>query len=109
MLIGAPSVERLRHNPRVAGALAAVTAAVVGVIADLALWFSLNVLFDDLSELSWGPISLEVPAAGSLDGYALLLTGASLVLVLGLKWGLLRVLSIAAAAGLVLSALGLHP
>ena len=109
VLIGAPSVERLRHNDRVAGALAAVTAAVVGVIADLALWFSLNVLFDDASERSWGPISVEVPAPGSLDGPALVLTVASLVLVLGLKWGLLRVLSLAAAAGLVLSALGLHP
>ncbi len=109
VLIGAPSVERLRHNRRVAGALAAVTAAVVGVIADLALWFSLNVLFDDLSERSWGPISVEVPVAGSLDGSALLLTVVCLVLVLGVRWGLLRVLTLASAAGLVLSALGLHP
>ncbi len=109
VLIGAPSVERLRHNPRVAGALAAVTAAVVGVIADLALWFTLNVLFGELSQRTWGPISLEVPTSGSLDVWALALTVASLVLVLGLKWGLLRVLVLAAAAGLALSALGLHP
>ena len=109
VLIGAPSVERLRHNRMVAGALAAVTAAVVGVIADLALWFSLNVLFGEVSERSWGPISMDVPVPGSLDGFALLLTVASLVMVLALKWGLLRVLSLAAAAGLVLSALGLHP
>jgi len=109
VLIGAPSVERLRHNPRVAGALAAVTAAVVGVIADLALWFSLAVLFDDVEPVTWGPVSVDIPAAGSLDGWAALLTGVSLVLVLGLKWGLLRVLALAAWAGLALSLAGLHP
>jgi chromate transporter len=109
VLIGAPSVERLRHDPRVAGALAAVTAAVVGVIADLALWFSLAVLFDDVERVTWGPVSVDIPAAGSLDGWAALLTGVSLVLLLRVKWGLLRVLLLAAAAGLVLSLVGLHP
>ena len=109
VFIGAPSVERLRHNPRVAGALAAVTAAVVGVIADLALWFSLEVLFDDVTQVTWGPINVDIPAAGTLDGWAALLTVLSLVLVLRLKWGLLRVLALAAAGGLALSLAGLHP
>ncbi|MCZ3387046.1 MAG: chromate efflux transporter [Actinomycetia bacterium] len=109
VLIGAPSVERLRHNPRIAGALAAVTAAVVGVIADLALWFSLNVLFGELSEETWGPVTVDVPTTGSLDVWALALTVACLVLVLGVKWGLLRVLVFAATAGLILSAIGAHP
>ena len=59
--------------------------------------------------MTWGPISVDIPAAGSLDGWAALLTGVSLVLVLRVKWGLLRVLSLAAAAGLVLSLVGLHP
>ena len=109
VLLGAPSIERLRHNPRVAGALAAVTAAVVGVIADLAVWFSLSVLFGDLPKHSWGPITLEVPEWSQLDGWALLLTVMSLVLVFGLRLGLLRVLGIAAGAGLLLWVAGVHP
>lgn len=108
VLVGAPSVERLRHNPRVAGALAAVTAAVVGVIADLALWFSMSVLFGQVSERTWGPITLEVPTAGTLDGWALALTALSLVLVLALKWGLLRTLTLAASIGLALALVSLH-
>ncbi len=109
VFIGAPSVERLRHNPQVAGALAAVTAAVVGVIADLALWFSLAVLFDEVETVTWGPVSVDIPVPVSLDGWAALLTAVSLVLVLRLKWGLLRVLGLAAACGLALSLAGLHP
>jgi chromate transporter len=109
VLIGAPSVERLRHNPQVAGALAAVTAAVVGVIADLALWFGLAVLFDDVNPQTWGPVSVDIPTPGSLDGWAALLTLLSLVLVLRLRWSLLRVLALTAGGGLVLSLVGLHP
>jgi chromate transporter len=109
VLIGAPSVERLRHNQRVAGALAAVTAAVVGVIADLAIWFSLSVLFGEVPTRDWGPVSVNVPVWSQLDGWALALTVLSLVLVFGVRWGLLRTLSVAAAAGLVLWAVGLHP
>ena len=47
---GAPFLDDLRRNPRVAGALAAITAAVVGVVAHLALWFALNVLFASVRE-----------------------------------------------------------
>jgi chromate transporter len=109
VLLGAPSVERLRHNQRVAGALAAVTAAVVGVIADLALWFGLSVLFGEAPARSWGPVSVDVPVWSQLDGWALALTVLSLALVFRLRWGLLRVLSVAAGAGLALWAAGLHP
>jgi chromate transporter len=109
VLLGAPSVESLRHNRRVAGALAAVTAAVVGVIADLALWFSLTVLFGELPKRTWGPITVEVPHLSQLDWWALVLTGLSLVLVFRWRLGLLRVIGLAAASGLVLWALGLHP
>ena len=109
VLLGAPSVESLRHNRRVAGALAAVTAAVVGVIANLALWFSLTVLFGELPKRSWGPLRVDVPQLGHLDWWALLLTGLSLVLVFRLRLGLLRVIGLAAASGLVLWVFGLHP
>jgi chromate transporter len=109
VLLGAPSVESLRHNRRVAGALAAVTAAVVGVIANLAVWFGLTVLFGELPQRSWGPITVHVPYVSQLDWWALLLTGLSLVLVFRLRLGLLRVIGLAAASGLILWVLGLHP
>jgi chromate transporter len=109
VMVGAPYVERLRHDPRAAGALAAVTATVVGVIADLALWFGLTVLFGELPEHHWGPITIEVPEWGQLDGWALALTVLSFVLLFRIRMGLLRVIALAAAAGLGLWALGLHP
>jgi chromate transporter len=109
VMVGAPYVERLRHDPRAAGALAAVTATVVGVIADLALWFGLTVLFGELPEHHWGPITIEVPAWGQLDGWALALTVLSFVLLFRIRMGLLRVIALAAAAGLGLWALDLHP
>ena len=108
VLLGAPSVERLRHDRRVAGALAAVTAAVVGVIANLALWFGLSVIFGELQFVTWGPLRVEVPSWGGVDWWALALTVASGVLLLRLRVGLLRVIALAAVAGLLLWALGLH-
>ncbi|HEX5018394.1 MAG TPA: chromate efflux transporter [Actinomycetes bacterium] len=109
VLLGAPSVEALRHNPRVAGALAAVTAAVVGVIADLALWFGLSVLFGELPQRSWGPITVDVPQWELVDWWAVALTTLSLLLVFRYRLGLLRVIGLAAASGLLLWALGQHP
>jgi chromate transporter len=109
VLLGAPSVERLRHDRRVAGALAAVTAAVVGVIANLALWFAMSVVFGTLEVASWGPIRMELPASGGVDWWALALAVMSAVLLFGTRLGLLRVIGVAAAAGLVLWALGGHP
>ena len=58
---GAPFIERLTHMPRLSGALAAITAAVVGVIANLSLWFALHVLFASVPELSVGPLHLTWP------------------------------------------------
>ena len=109
VLLGAPNVERLRHNPRAAGALAAVTAAVVGVIADLAVWFGLTVLFGDLPQRSWGPITVDVPQWSQLDWWAVVLTALSLVLVFRLRVSMMRVLAIASVSGLLLWVFGAHP
>jgi chromate transporter len=107
VLLGAPSVERLRHNPRVAGALAAVTACVVGVIADLGIWFAQNVFFRELTDVDVGPVHLVRPVWSSVDGWAVVIAVASGVLLFGTKWGILRVLAVAAASGLGLWLLGL--
>ena len=70
IFLGAPHVEALRHNRALADALTGITAAVVGVIANLALYFALHVLFDDVDERSWGPVEVESPHLASFDPLA---------------------------------------
>ena len=76
VLLGAPYVERMRGSRRIAGALSAITAMVVGVILNLALWFGYQVFF---------------PHGGGLDGFALGLTGLALVGLIRWNWGLIPV------------------
>ena len=71
---GAPYIERLNAEPRLKSALAAVTAAVVGVILNLTVWFALHVLFASVSERFVGPLRLLVPDASLLSWPALLLS-----------------------------------
>ncbi len=102
IFLGAPHVERLRGNLAFSGALAAIGAAVVGVIANLALWFALHVLFRHVEKLELGPLSLAWPRLASLDPAAL---GLALVGALGLfrfHLGVPGTLAIAAALGLAL-------
>lgn len=101
IFLGAPYIERLRSNVALAGALAAITAAVVGVIFNLALWFALHVLFRSVGRLSYGPVSLPLPDWTSLDGAAVVLTALAVVSLFVLHWGVLRTLAICAVAGLV--------
>ena len=70
---GAPFIEDLRRNQKLAGALAAITAAVVGVILSLAVWFALHVLFRQVVELSYGPLRWFAVAPGSIDVVAVVL------------------------------------
>ncbi|GGC68374.1 chromate transporter [Siccirubricoccus deserti] len=107
IFLGAPYVERLHANRTLTGALAAVTAAVVGVIANLALWFGLRVLFADVRRVEIGPATLDMPALGSLDPLALALAALAAACLFGFKIGLLRTLGVTAAAGLVLRMAGL--
>ncbi|SDB29325.1 chromate transporter [Belnapia rosea] len=102
IFLGAPYVERLHDVARLKGALAAVTAAVVGVIANLALWFGLRVLFGVILEVPVGPMRLEVPVVASLDPLALLLALLAAVALFRMKLGVVRTLGLTALAGLVL-------
>ena len=99
IFLGAPYVEKLHNAPRLKGALAGVTAAVVGVIGNLALWFGLRVLFTDMAP---GPLGLNWPAPASLDIAALLLTLLAALCLFRLKLGVVKTLAVAALAGLVL-------
>ena len=102
----APWMDRLERSPRLKGALAAITAAVVGVIANLSLWFALHVLFKQGQHVALGPLQFEAPLLASLDWRAALLAGLSALLIFRAKWGVIRVLALAALGGLVLSAAG---
>lgn len=102
ILLGAPYVERLRGNRDLAAALAGITAAVVGVIASLAVFFALHTLFEETARLTVGPLDLEYPLPGSLDVAALAITALGCALVFWRGWSVLRTLGACALAGLVL-------
>ena len=102
ILLGAPYVERLRHNRALSSALTGITAAVVGVIANLATYFALHTLFGATRAVERGPLSFEVPVLDSLQVAALALTGLGCALLFVLKWGALRTLGVCALAGAIL-------
>jgi len=100
---GAPYAEGLRRDARLAGALGGVTAAVVGVIAYVALWFGLHVLFAEVGAAQWGPLRLFTVAPASLDGAAAALTALALALTFGLGRGVMRGVGVLAGLGAALA------
>jgi len=101
----APWMDRLQRAPALKGGLAAVTAAVVGVIANLALWFALHVLFARVEVLELGPAQLQWPDLASFDWRAGVISVVALVLIFGLKRGIVTTLGVTAAMGLGLGIL----
>ena len=102
VLLGAPYVERLRRAARLAAALQMIMAAVVGVIANLALWFALHVVFERVAPLELAGLRLALPDWTSLDPKALLLSAAACLALLRFKAGLVATLVGSALAGLAL-------
>ena len=103
---GAPLIGRLRGSRRLAGALSAITAAVAGVILNLAVWFGLRTLFAQVETVPLGPLRLDLPVLGSLDPAALALTLAAILAVFRLGLGTLTTLALCAGAGMVLRQAG---
>ena len=99
VFVGAPFMERLRRVAWLRAALAAVTAAVVGVIANLALWFGLRVLFGEPGAARLGPLFLPVPDWSALDGWALLIALGAGVALMRLHANIIAVLGAAALIG----------
>lgn len=97
VFLGAPVIEGLQANRKLSGALGAVTAGVVGVIGNLAVWFGLQVLFR-AHQVGWAGV--EVPVWGSLDPVALGLAVLAGVCVFWLRLGVLPVLGISAVVGM---------
>jgi chromate transporter len=96
---GAPYIEWISNQPRIAGALEAITAAVVGVILNLSLWFALHVFFAEIEVRLLGPLTLWQPELSSLEGVALGLFALSAGLAFYLKWGIIRILLSSAIIG----------
>ncbi|WP_267358766.1 MULTISPECIES: chromate efflux transporter [unclassified Methylobacterium] len=107
IFVGAPYVERLRGNRALTGALSAITAAVVGVILNLAVWFALHVIFAETRPFTAGPVRFDVPVPSSLNPWALALAAAAVLAVFRIKIGMIQTLNACAAAGIILHFLGL--
>ena len=98
----APWIERLENARWLKGGLSTLTAAVVGVIANLTVWFALHVLFAQISEKQFGPVRLYWPDAASFNGLAAMLSLLAALLIFRLKWNVIQTLAITSLAGLAL-------
>jgi chromate transporter len=101
----APWIERLKHARKLQGGLAALTAAVVGVIANLALWFALHVLFSRVDIVTSGPLKLQLPDLASVDLLALSLAVLAFVLLFRTKLGVLGTLAICGVSAITVQLL----
>ncbi len=99
---GAPYIDWISGQPRLSGALSAITAAVVGVILNLSIWFGLHVFFASVTQQKYGPVTLWQPDLGTLDWRVVVLSAVCGLLLLKLHWGIGRVLVISAGLGWVL-------
>jgi chromate transporter len=99
IFLGAPHVEGLRGNPRLASALSAITAAVVGVILNLALWFGINVIFAELRPLRAYGLDFDLPVPASIDLAALALVAAALLATFRFRVGMVPLLAGASLLG----------
>ncbi|MEM7089421.1 MAG: chromate efflux transporter [Pseudomonadota bacterium] len=100
IFLTAPYLDQLAARPKLAAALQGITAAVVGVILNLSVWFALNVLFASVPQWSLGPISVPVPEFTTLNLTAAALTLIAGILIFQLKFGMASVLVLMALAGM---------
>jgi chromate transporter len=107
IFLGAPFIERMRGNKALSGALSAITAAVVGVVLNLAIWFAIHTIFRVVQPLKWGPIHFDMPVPSSIDLWALAISIAAIVAMFRLKVGIFITLGGASAAGVGLYAAGI--
>jgi len=106
IFVGGPYIERLRGNTGLAGALSAITAAVVGVILNLSIWFALHTLFRETVPVHAFPLDFDRPVLTSVDIPALVLSIAAATAIFRFKLGMLTVLAGSCAAGVALRMVG---
>ncbi|AZQ69360.1 chromate efflux transporter [Silicimonas algicola] len=98
---GAPYVEWLTAQRRLKGALDAITAAVVGVILNLSVWFALHVLFREVTRVGWDHLGVWLPDFGTVEPVAVALTGVAAILLLKLRAGIPLTLAVCAGLGML--------
>ena len=106
IFLGAPFIETLRGNKGLAGALTAITAAVVGVILNLSIWFALHTVFQETSPVHSFGLSFDMPVLSSVDLPALVLAIAAATAIFRFNLGMLTVLAGSCVAGVLLRLAG---
>jgi chromate transporter len=102
IFLGAPFVEKLRGNKALNAALSAITAAVVGVVLNLALWFAIHTVFRQTIPVRAFPLSFDAPNLWSVDAWALVLSVAAAVAIFRFKVGMIQTLAASCATGIIL-------
>jgi chromate transporter len=102
IFLGAPFIEKLRSNKALSAALATITAAVVGVILNLAVWFGLHVLFGEVRVVETLGMTIDVPVLSTLNLASAILTAGAMLAIFRLKVGMISVLAACSAAGVLL-------
>lgn len=108
IFLGAPFIERLRSNVAISGGMAAITAAVVGVILNLAIWFGLHVLFSEVATFQVGPLSMQVPVLSSVEWASVVLTLLAVFGIFRLKMSVMTILLGTAVLGMVSTLAGVQ-
>ena len=103
IFLGAPYIERLRGNVRLGAALQTITAAVVGVIANLAVTFAVHTLFERVRDVGAVGGTIPVPVWSSVDVFAVVVAVVSFVGLWRLRWKLIPVVAASAVAGLIVN------
>jgi chromate transporter len=107
IFLGAPFIETMRSNRALAGALSSITAAVVGVILNLSIWFAVHTIFRETTPIhSWG-LAFEMPVLASVDPGALFLALAAATSIFQFNIGMLTVLAGSCSAGLLMYLIGI--
>ena len=106
IFLGAPFIETLRNNKALNAALSAVTAAVVGVILNLAVWFAIHTVFREITPFRAFPFAFDIPRPGSIDIWAFALSVAAALAIFRFKIGMVATLICSCAAGVILFLIG---
>jgi len=102
IFLGAPFVEVLRDNKALSGALSTITAAVVGVVLNLAIWFALHTVFREVTPVHGYGLSFDMPVLASVDPWALALSVAAIIAIFRFKVGMIPTLATCCGVGIVL-------
>jgi len=103
IFLGAPYVERLRHNTAISHALTAVGAAVAGVVLSLALWFALHTAFDSVNDTALGPLTIPIPTLSSVNLASVAISAFAAILVFRFRIGTVKVIATCAGLGVVVT------